>query len=93
MHMIDHKKWLASFVPPAKYNNQNMKVVKPRIMSATVRGKPTDESSARRPVARHYIHCCNNADNPPTAKEGARPGDMSKTWKIPKMNDPGPGAY
>ena len=36
VHYIDHKKWLATKVPPAKYNNQNVKLVKPKIFSTHI---------------------------------------------------------
>ena len=39
MHNTDHHKWLASQVPSAKYNNQNVKLTKPKTFSASI-GKP-----------------------------------------------------
>ena len=36
MHFTEHKKWLANQVPPAKYNNQNVKLVKPKIFSTHI---------------------------------------------------------
>ena len=32
VHFTDHKKWVASFVPAAKYNNTNVKLTKPRTL-------------------------------------------------------------
>ena len=36
MHFTEHKKWLANQVPPAKYNNQNVKLVKPKTFSTHI---------------------------------------------------------
>ena len=33
VHFTDHKKWLGVQVPPAKYDNTNVKLVKPKIFS------------------------------------------------------------
>ena len=52
VHQIDHKKWLASYVPASnKYNNQNVKAVKPRPMSAYI-GIKTYEQDGRQPIAK-----------------------------------------
>ena len=39
VHFTDHKKWVASFVPPAKYNNTNVRWTKPKAFSCHI-GKP-----------------------------------------------------
>ena len=36
MHYVDHKKWVASQVPPAKYNNMNVSQIKPKIYAAKI---------------------------------------------------------
>lgn len=36
MHFTEHKKWLALQVPPAKYNNTNLRWTKPKTYSAHV---------------------------------------------------------
>lgn len=37
-HYLDHKKWLASQVPAAKYNNTNVKLTKPRTLGFNFNG-------------------------------------------------------
>jgi len=42
---MDHKSWLASQVPPAKYDNSNLKLTKPRLRGFSFRGNPTTADS------------------------------------------------
>ena len=74
-----------------KYNNQNVKAVKPRLMSAYI-GIKTYEQDARQPAAKQFTHCCVHNANAILASS-RRYVESEKTWKIPKMDEPGPGSY
>ena len=48
VHFTEHVKWVAKQYPPAKYNNTNMKLVKPRIQA---RGFSKAEMSSPKPTS------------------------------------------
>ena len=45
VHYTDHKKWVAQQYPPAKYDNTNMKIVKPKHFAAHI-GKPDPKGAS-----------------------------------------------
>ena len=45
VHKIDHTKWLAMQYPPAKYDNTNHKITKPRVLGMSWGKEPTPKST------------------------------------------------
>ena len=46
VHFTEHKQWVARQYPPAKYNNTNHKLTKPRGLAATMGRPPQKESQS-----------------------------------------------
>ena len=106
MHFTEHKKWVALQYPPAKYDNTNMKIVKPKTYAAKIDKLAPDSKATSTWVIPKESSPGPGSYNTPEAIKiaqwGKVKGQIKQTYHPPNFTDkhkkmlghvPGAGTY